>query len=359
MPTEESADGTRCFIAPPDLPRAYGPVPARGRIKQRIEDFSVDEILGFEPEGEGPHAWLQIRKRDTNTQWLAGAIARLVGVPRHAVGFAGLKDRAAVTTQWFSVPVEGRAEPDWAQLGSDEVELLRVTRHRKKLRRGIQKGNRFRIRVLEVRGDHDAIAERARAIDAGGTPNYFGEQRFGRDGGNIPGAWQMLVEGRRVRDRGLRGLYLSAARSMLFNRVLARRVAEGTWSLALPGEALMLDGSNSVFPMAEPDAVIEERLARMDVHPTGPMWGAGDALAAGEALRVETAALDDCGADCRTWREGLVDAGLDAARRALRVPVADLAVEFEAEDRLSVSFALPAGAYATMAIRELVELAPE
>jgi tRNA pseudouridine13 synthase len=345
----------RCFIPPHDLPRAYGPAPARGRIKQRIEDFSVDEILGFEPEGEGPHVWLQIRKRDTNTQWLAGVIAGLVGVPRHAVGFAGLKDRAAVTTQWFSVPVEGRTEPDWARLGSEEVELLRVTRHRKKLRRGIQKGNRFAVRVLDVRGDHDAIAERARTLEAGGTPNYFGEQRFGRDAGNIPAAWAMLVEGRRIRDRGLRGLYLSAARSMLFNRVLARRVAEGTWSRALPGEALMLDGSNSVFTMAAPDADIDERLARLDVHPTGPMWGGGDALATGEALGIETAALADSGA----WREGLLAAGLDAARRALRVPVADLAVAFEAADRLSLSFVLPAGAYATMAIRELVASEPE
>ena len=97
------------------------------------------------------------------------------------------------------------------------------------------------------------------------------------------------------------------------------------------------------------------RLARLDVHPTGPMWGGGDALATGEALGIETAALADSGA----WREGLLGAGLDAARRALRVPVADLAVELEAADRLSLSFVLPAGAYATMAIRELVESEPE
>jgi tRNA pseudouridine13 synthase len=354
-PDEESAAATGCYIAPRDLPRAHGAAPVRGRIKQRIEDFAVDEILGFEPEGDGPHVWLQIRKRDTNTQWLAGAIARLVGVPRHGVGFAGLKDRAAVTTQWFSVPVEGRAEPDWGLLASDEVELLRVTRHRKKLRRGIQKGNRFRIRVVDVHGRRDALAERARIIAACGTPNYFGEQRFGRDGGNIPAAWQMLVEGRRVRDRALRGLYLSAARSMLFNRVLARRVADGTWSRVLPGEAVMLDGTNSVFPMADPDADIEERLERLDVHPTGPMWGEGDAMAAGEASRVETEALAECGA----WRDGLVAARLEAARRALRVPVAGLEVECEGADRLSLSFVLPAGAYATMAIRELVESEPE
>ncbi len=345
-----SAKSPRCFIPPRELPRAYGPAPAWGRIKQHADDFAVEEILGFEPESDGPHAWLQIRKRGTNTGWLAGALARLAGVARRDVGYAGLKDRAAVTTQWFSVPIEGRTEPDWGAIASAEVEVLRVTRHRRKLRRGVQKGNRFHIRVQGFEGDRDAVACRARELGAGGTPNYFGEQRFGRDGGNITRAWEMLGEGKRVYDRHLRGLYLSAARAMLFNRVLARRVREGSWRRALPGEALMLDGSNSVFNLPEPDAHINGRLARMGVHPTGPMWGSGDALASGEALALEEAVLSDCAA----WCDGLGAAGLRCARRALRVPVAEFSVAFEAADRLTVSFVLPAGAYATMAVRELV-----
>ncbi len=352
--TSAGGESTRCFIPPRDLPRAYGPAPARGRIKQHSDDFSVEEILGFEPEGEGPHAWLQIRKRDTNTRWLAGALARLAGVAVRDVGYAGLKDRTAVTTQWFSVPIEGRSSPDWGAIASAEVEVLRVTRHRKKLRRGVLKGNRFRIRVQGLEGDTHALERRVRELDANGVPNYFGEQRFGRDSGNVASAWEMLAEGKRVRDRDRRGLYLSAARSMLFNRVLARRVAEGSWCRALPGEALMLDGSHSVFNLAEPDADIGARLARMDVHPTGPMWGRGDALASGEALALEEAAL----AGCAAWRDGLDAAGLKRARRALRVPLAELGVAFEATDRLMVSFALPAGAYATMAVRELVDSEP-
>ena len=351
MPQPGGAQALRCFVAPRELPRAYGPAPARGRIKQHTDDFRVDEILGFEPQGEGPHVWLRIRKRDTNTQWLAGALARLAGVARREVGYAGLKDRAAVTSQWFSVPIEGRAEPDWGDIVSPEVELLRVTRHRKKLRRGIQSGNRFQLRVQGFSGDRESLHCRARALATGGAPNYFGEQRFGRDGGNITRAWEMLVGAKRVRDRHLRGLYLSAARSLLFNRVLARRVGDASWCRAIPGEALMLDGSHSVFNQAEADAGIDGRVARMDLHPSGPMWGDGDAMASGEALALEQSAVSGCAA----WCDGLVAAGLKCARRALRVPLADLEVAFESADRLTISFTLPAGAYATMAVRELVD----
>ena len=352
--TASRDESARFFIPPRDLPRAYGPAPARGRIKQHSEDFSVEELLGFEPEGEGPHAWLQIRKVDTNTHWLAGALARLAGVGRRDVGFAGLKDRAAVTTQWFSVPVEGRAEPDWQAIRSDQVTLLRVTRHRKKLRRGVLQGNRFRIRVQGLEGDTQALESRVGELAAGGVPNYFGEQRFGRDGSNVASAWEMLAGAKRVRDRDRRGLYLSTARSLLFNRVLARRVDDGSWRCVLPGEALMLDGSHSVFTLTEPDVDIDGRLARMDLHPTGPMWGRGDPLATGQALALEEAAL----VDCTAWCDGLVAAGLKSARRALRVPLAELGVDFEATDRLLLTFVLPAGAYATMAMRELIDSDP-
>ena len=343
-----------CHIAPAELPRAHGPAPARGRIKQQPEDFRVDEILGFEPEGEGPHVWLQIRKRDTNTQWLAGALARLAGVPKRDVGFAGLKDRAAVTSQWFSVPIEGRPEPDWEEMASSQVELLRITRHGKKIRRGIHKGNRFRLRVQDYEGDAEALHARVRALATGGVPNYFGAQRFGHDGGNITRAWEMLVVGKRVRDRHLRGLYLSAARSMLFNRVLARRVSEGSWCRAIPGEALMLDGSHSVFNQPQEDADIDARLAAMDLHPTGPMLGDGERIASGEALALEQSVLSGCA----EWCGGLVGAGLKSARRALRVPLAELDVVVETSRRLTISFALPSGAYATMAVRELIDAGP-
>jgi tRNA(Glu) U13 pseudouridine synthase TruD len=166
-PEPGGTQATRCFTAPRDLPHGFPPAPARGHIKRQPDDFRVEEILGFEPDGEGPHAWLWIRKRDATTQWLAGALARLAGVRRRDVGYAGLKDRAAVTSQWFSVPVEGRAEPDWGALDSPQVEVLEVTRHRKKLRRGVQAGNRFRICVQGFEGDRDALASRATSCAPG------------------------------------------------------------------------------------------------------------------------------------------------------------------------------------------------
>ncbi len=348
------APAPRCFTAPRNLPHAFATPPARGRIKQCPDDFQVDEVLGFTPDGEGAHAWLRIRKRDANTRWVARDLARVADVRVRDVGYAGLKDRAAVTTQWFSVPVEGRTEPDWGALGSANVEVLEVRRHRRKLRRGIQAGNRFRVRVRGFEGEEQAVRSRADALASQGVPNYFGEQRFGRDAGNLAGAWAMLAGGKRVRDRGLRGIYLSAARAMLFNRVLARRVRDGSWRRAIAGETLMLDGSNSVFTVAEPDAEIEARIARLDLHPTGPLWGGGACLATGEALALETSAL----ADCAGWCEALVGAGLAHARRALRVPVAGLEVTFEAPDWLLIDFELPPGAYATMVLRELVDTRP-
>ena len=354
MPEAPGAAALRCFIAPPELPRAHGAAPARGRIKQQADDFRVDEILGFEPEGEGPHVWLHIRKRDTNTQWLAGALARLAGVAKREVGYAGLKDRAAVTSQWFSVPIEGRPEPDWTEIASSEVALLRVTRNRKKIRRGIQTGNRFQLRVQDYEGDPESLQARVDALASGGVPNYFGEQRFGHDGGNIIRAWEMVVGGKRVRDRHLRGLYLSAARSMLFNRVLAERVSSGNWCRAVPGEALMLDGSHSVFNQPTADADIDARLATMDLHPTGPMWGDGDPIASGEALALEQSVLSGWA----EWCDGLGTAGLKSARRALRVPLAELEVGLETSQRLMIAFVLPAGAYATMAVRELIDTNP-
>lgn len=340
-----------CFIPNDELPRAFGEPRATGRIKGAPEDFQVEEILGFEPEGEGSHAWLLLRKRDANTQWLAKELARHAGVPPVDVGYAGLKDRFAVTTQWFSVRLDGKPEPDWRALESDRIRVLRVARHSRKLKTGALEGNRFLLRVRDLVGDADAIAARAAELRASGTPNYFGSQRFGHGGRNVDRAWEMLVGGARVRDRRLRGLYLSAARAMLFNRVLAARVRDGSWCRALRGEVLMLEGSHSVFAVEAPDADVLARLIALDVHPTGPLWGRGSSLAAAEVLTMEQAALEPC----QDWQQGLERAGLEQSRRALRVAVKALEVAFSEPRTMSVTFELPAGAYATEVMRELLD----
>ena len=335
---------------PEAFARAHGEPPARGVLRSCPEDFAVDELPLVEPGGEGEHVLLHIRKRDTNTDWLARQLARFAGVRPVDVGYAGLKDRRAVTTQWFSVRLAGRPEPDWNALALAGVAVLEHGRHHRKLQRGALRGNRFTLTVRSLAGERDAIDARLRAIAECGVPNYFGEQRFGRGGANLDEAAAMLVEGRRVRDRHRRGLYLSAARAWLFNQVLAARVTAGTWDRAVAGDVMMLDGRRSHFRLDEADPSIAARLAQFDIHPSGPLWGAGERPVGVEALAIEDAAL----AGWEPWCQGLAKAGLKHERRALRLRVADLTWTYPEPDTLRLSFALTAGAYATAVLREIV-----
>ena len=330
---------------------AHGPVTARGRLKASPEDFRVDEVLGFEADGEGPHALLTVEKRGANTRWVAAELARLVGLPPRDVGYAGLKDRHAVTVQHFTVPIEGRPEPDWKAVVSDEYKVLAAARHRRKLKIGSLKGNRFRIVLKELTVPAESLLPKLEAIAARGVPNYFGAQRFGRGGANIQKVEAMLVAGRRIFDRRLRSLLLSSARSLLFNELLSARVAAGDWDQLLPGEVLMLDGSRSVFKSEAGDADLVRRVAEGDVHPTGPLWGRGE-LASVDAARLLEETVS---APQQALVQGLAKAGVGMARRALRLPVRELAWERPEPHTLVLSFFLPAGAYATAVLRELLE----
>jgi len=320
-----------------------------GVIRAIPEDFRVDEVLPFVPDGEGEHALLQIEKRNSNTDWVAGLLARHAGVPRRDVSYAGMKDRNAVTRQWFSVRLAGRPAPDWSALDSPALRVLQHSRHGRKLRTGALTGNRFQLRVRELQGDGARLAQCLGQLADRGMPNYFGSQRFGHDGANLEAALA-LFEGRLRRiKRQQRSIYLSAARSLLFNRVLAARVAAGNWDQALPGEWLMLDGSRSGFRLELLDETIRQRLARHDIHPSGPMWGRGDPVAADQAAALERTVL----ADAATWRAGLEAAGLKQERRALRAPVRELEWTLE-KDQLLLSFFLPKGSFATSLLRECV-----
>lgn len=312
------------------------------------DDFTVEESLGFALDGEGEHLWLYVEKRGWNTDAAARRLARAAGIRARDVGFSGMKDRWSVSRQWFSIPVPG-ARSD-AAVQNFECEGLRVLRracHGRKLRRGSHRANRFRVRL---RGDvprQDALEARMRAIARLGVPNYFEAQRFGRRGDNVIAARAMLA-GQRV-DRRRRSLYLSAARAFLFNAVLAGRVEDGSWQRILPGEAVNLDGSRSVF-VADDPVPLRERLARHDIHPSAPLWGRGDALACDEALALERRAL----APFQDLTQGLERFGIDRARRALRLPVRELGWRLQ-EALLELEFTLPRGAFATAVIREVVE----
>jgi tRNA pseudouridine13 synthase len=325
--------------------------PAKGVIRRRPEDFFVDEVLGFEPDGEGEHVLLQIEKRNTNTQWLADQLARFAGIPKRDVSYAGMKDRNAVTRQWFSLGLAGAIEPDWDKLDIENIRVLRHARHRRKLRRGSLQGNHFKLIVRDLQGDLAALAVRLQQVAQQGVPNYFGEQRFGHAGANLHQA-EAMFQGKRIKDRHKRSLYLSAARSFLFNQLLSQRVARGDWNQAITGEVLMLAGTNSYFVPETIDTTIRQRLADFDIHPSGCLWGKGDSPARGEAAQLEQQLAKLHPLLCH----GLEQFNLKQERRALRLPVVELQWELDNPARLlELRFFLSPGAYATSVLRELVQ----
>ena len=333
-----------------ELPRAYGAPSLAARLRVSPEDFRVGEVLGYDAEGKGEHALLWVEKRGANTDWVARELAKFAGVSPVGVGYAGLKDRHAVTRQTFSVQLAGKPDPDWSAFPHADVKVLAATRHSRKLKRGALRGNRFVVVLREVQGDRDAAEKVLQQIAARGVPNYFGEQRFGREGGNVEQARAMFA-GRRV-ERDKRSFLLSAARSQIFNNVLAARVERGAWDTPLDGEIWSLAGSRSWFGPEPFSDVLAERLARADIHPSGPLWGQGEppTVADAGALEREVAAASN------DLAEGVAAARMDQERRPLRLLPRDLKWRWLDDNALELAFELPAGAYATVVVRELAAI---
>ena len=338
----------------PDWARANGPAELSARIRSVPEDFRVEEVLGFEADGEGPHVMLTVEKREANTHWAAEQLARHAGIPGREVGYAGLKDRHAVTVQHFTLNLDRKPEPDWSVLAASGIKVLKSVRHRRKLKTGALEGNRFRLVLRELSSPVSGLSLRLESIKHHGVPNYFGVQRFGRGAANIEKAEAALSGRLRIHDRRLFSLLLSSARSLIFNDLLSERVKAGNWDKALPGEVLMLDGSRSVFKAVEGDAELPRRLEQGDVHPTGPLWGRGEPLVSGDVLALETQVAERHPA----LAKGLVKVGVEMARRSLRLPVKDFTWH-ESSEGLILEFFLPAGAYATTVLRELVDFTGE
>lgn len=329
------------------LARAFGEAVLQARFRVAPEDFFVEELPAFAPSGEGEHLLLTIEKRGLNTAFVAKRLAQWAGIAEMGVGYAGLKDRHAVTRQRFSVHLPKKVSPDVAALDGDDLKVLEQHWHQRKLPRGALAGNRFAIVLREVVGDREAIEHRLEQIRASGVPNYFGEQRFGREAANIDAARRMFAGERVKRDQ--RSILLSAARSALFNAVLAARVARGDWRRGADGDVWMLDGTHSVFGPTDLDETLRERVLAQDVHPTGPMWGLGELRSSGDvrALEQETT---NAFADLRA---GLEAAGLKQERRALRMRVPGLRWRWLGDDALELSFELAPGSYATEVLAEL------
>jgi tRNA pseudouridine13 synthase len=322
-------------------PRALGEPVAKGRLRATPEDFVVEEDLGFAPSGSGPHLLLKVRKRNANTEWVAKQIASAARCRPFEVGFAGLKDRRAVAVQWFSVPQPRGAAPDLASLREAEFEVLEAHPHSRKLPRGALAGNRFEIRIRDLVAEQ-GLEPRLEAIASGGVPNYFGPQRFGRDGANLDRIGTSLHPGER-------GFVLSAARSLVFNAVLAERVTESSWRTLEAGDVANLDARGSIFAVDAVDDVLRDRAARLEIHPTGPMWGQGEPASAGRIRDLEARIAAGFAQACALVSE----AGMKQERRALRLAVRDLRWAREAGD-LQLSFRLSRGSFATTVLREIL-----
>jgi tRNA pseudouridine13 synthase len=319
-------------------------------IRRSPSDFCVSENLAIEFSGDGEHDYLWIEKTGANTQWVARQVARNAGVRSSDVGFAGMKDRHAVTRQWFSVPRKGEAV-DWGAFACDGVEILEVARHQRKLRRGAHKSNSFRIalRTTSNLPEVQVVEERLKEISRNGVPNYFGPQRFGHDASNLVLARQLFSGKRLHRDR--RSIAISAARSYLFNEILSARVRDGSWNKILPGELANLDGSGSVFRVDEPDEEIRCRCEEMDIHPTATLCGLRGEISpsvVSDLEREATSAHHDLVL-------GLEQLGAKASHRALRLRIRELSWQLE-PDTLWLDFTLPKGAFATSVLRELAEI---
>ena len=334
-------------------PKAYGKACGTALLKAVAEDFQVDEVLDIPLAGEGEHLWLWVEKRELNTEEAAKRIARAAGVPLRLISYAGLKDRQALTRQWFSLHLPGKANPDLGAAEDASLAILKQVRHSRKLQRGAHAANGFTLRLTQLAADREALEQRLTLIAGQGVPNYYGLQRFGFEGGNVAHARHFAANKSLPEKRNVRSRVLSAARSYLFNRVLAERVVAGNWNQALLGDLLAFTDSRSFFPAGEAECS-DSRLAILDLHPTGPLWGAGESAAAGTAQALE----QQVGEQERALLDWLAEAGMTHERRILRLPIGGLTWHYPESDILQLEFVLPAGCFATVLVRELVDLLP-
>ncbi len=340
------------LMNPADPPPLLGPPIGCARFKSRMEDFEVEEILGFDPTGEGEHCLLWVEKVDRNSNDVATLFAKKLGLRKRLVNHCGLKDRAAITRQWFSLHLPGVESPAAEELSGEGVRVLAITRNLRKLRRGCHHGNRFAIRLRDCTFSHAAAAERWQMIIDRGVPNYFGPQRFGRDGGNVELARRFMAGEVEVRDRALRGLLISAARSYLFNACVARRVEQGTWDVPLDGEVFGFADKRSLVIPDNRRGDEDERFRLGTLELTAPLWGGGELLSVGQLRAFEEAVAHGY----PEIVNGLAQFNLQQERRVIRLRPQASAMTWEAPTTLVLRFELPTGTYATTLLREFIDL---
>jgi tRNA pseudouridine13 synthase len=367
---------------PADLPQPMKPPIKQALYKAKPEDFVVNERLEVDFTGQGEHLWLHIKKSGINTAYLAKLLSEWADIPLRDVGYSGLKDRLALTTQWFSLrlPKKQKPDSDFAPVDIKEHETVKIIAehwHNKKLNRGTHNANQFVITLRDIEfakdqtlGDKSSVEQHLQTISKTGVPNYFGPQRFGFGGNNIREALNLFArplkstssaKKKNKRKSALReqnSMELSAARSLIFNQILAARVQDGSWNTGLNGEVFNLNGSGSIFASEHMDETLQARVASGDIHPTAVMWGAGNDKVAGDAAELENTVVQQ-DALLAALATGLEQREVKAQRRALRLPVEDLswrwADEQDEEQTLVLSFTLTTGSFATSVLASVVE----
>lgn len=358
---------------------AFEPPRLSGEIKRNPEDFIVEEVLGYELSGEGEHLWCWVEKRQQNTDWVAGALAKWAGTSKRNVGFAGQKDRQAITRQWFSIALPGKQDPIADALAVEGVVILKMRRHHRKLQRGGLAGNQFQLTIRNIGRASDAmegsepdsprqsVEKRLDQISELGFPNYFGKQRFGHHGNNLVEGEKLMLQSaqnsrsesrqqgrnRRNGQRNKQSLYISSLRSWMFNEIVSRRILANSWNRVLEGDVVLLSGSNTWFVASSDELDSLQRRSNLgDLQPTGALLGDGPIPTEGTMFVLEQAISDEY----RVWCEGLEARRIKPDRRALRVMPKGLNWTWSGKDAsevVTLTFFLPAGAFATMLLREV------
>ncbi|MDR0217946.1 MAG: tRNA pseudouridine(13) synthase TruD [Enterobacteriaceae bacterium] len=328
----------------------YGRPEATGTVKATPEDFIVREDLGFSPDGEGEHLMVHIRKTGCNTQFVADHLARFAKIAARAVSYAGLKDRNAVTEQWFCLHLPGKQDPDLTAFQLEGCEILATARQKRKLRIGTLKGNDFTL-VLRDISDRLSVEKRLQQVAQSGVPNYFGEQRFGRDGQNLVQAQRWAANEIQVKERNRRSFYLSACRSAMFNAITSLRIARGEHQQVQNGDVLQLTGRGSWFVADESElAALQQRVLDGELQVTAPLPG-------DKALGTQQQALDfelQCLQDYASFWELVKRERVESARRAMLVKPVNLHWQWQDDQTVTLHFSLPSGSFATSVVRELI-----
>ncbi|MGC9493667.1 tRNA pseudouridine(13) synthase TruD [Vibrio genomosp. F10] len=327
----------------------HGKPSAKAKLKAKAEDFKVSEDLGYEFTGSGEHLMIRIRKTGENTSFVANELAKACQVKSKDISWAGLKDRHAVTEQWLSVHLPTGETPDFSAFLAQypSIEILDTQRHNKKLRPGDLAGNDFEITLSDVTNVEQVI-ERIEKIEKLGVPNYFGSQRFGHQGNNLEEARRWGRDNVRTRNQNQRSLYLSSARSWIFNKIVSARIEQGVFDTLLVGD--VVSGSESGLVTEDNIASLQQALSRKDIQITAAMAGDNELPTKGKAQELELPNLDsepDLMALIRGNR-------MRHDRRAVLLQPKNFTWTHN-ENSVTLTFSLDSGSFATSIVRELVE----